>query len=75
MDGLQTALTIRARRPSDEQPYIIAITSSSKIYNTKLCIGAGMDDYLHKPFSINELQMAIDKFKVGPQQHCCHLYT
>jgi DNA-binding response OmpR family regulator len=63
MDCLKATMAIRARWPPGEQPYIIAITACSQIYNMKLYINAGVDDYLTKPFSMDELQIAIGKYQ------------
>lgn len=63
MDGLKATMAIRACWPPGEQPYIIAITACALIYDMKLCIGVGMDDYLSKPVSMDELKIAISKFQ------------
>ncbi len=61
LDGIKTTIAIRACWPPDEQPYIIAITASALLHDMKSCIKAGMNDYLNKPFSLEELQVALIK--------------
>jgi CheY-like chemotaxis protein len=67
MDGLESTKAIRARWPPAEQPYIIAITAYALLYSVDMCIRAGMDDYLCKPFSMDELRIAIDGYRGHPQ--------
>lgn len=75
MDGLETTIAIRASRSLGEQPYIIAITSCALTYSMNLCINAGMDDYLSKPFSIEELQIAMNKFQAMHKQRIISSYV
>lgn len=63
MDGLEATKIIRARWPPAEQPYIIAITAYALLYSVDMCIRAGMDDYLCKPFSMDELRIAIEGYR------------
>ena len=57
MDGLET--TRRIRKDFNDQPYIVALTASALARDREACMDAGMDDYLSKPFRINELIEAI----------------
>ncbi|MCJ7443592.1 MAG: response regulator [Methanotrichaceae archaeon] len=68
MDGLETTMAICDSMALGEQPYIIAITACVLTNSMKLCINAGMDDYLSKPFSMEELQIAINKFQARHKQ-------
>ena len=63
MDGLET--TRRIRKEFNDQPYIIALTASALAKDRDACMDAGMDDYLSKPFRINDL---IDAIRKIPQQ-------
>jgi len=57
LDGLATAAAIRAReasRGSTRLP-IVAVTASVGDDERRTCLGAGMDAYLAKPFSLCEL--------------------
>jgi CheY-like chemotaxis protein len=60
MDGINATKAIRAHWPHSRPPYIIAITAYALIYSIEMCIQAGIDDYLCKPFSIGELRVAIN---------------
>lgn len=59
MDGLEATKEIRARCPPAEQPYIIAITAYAHLYGVEMCLNAGMNDYILKPFNLQELRNAI----------------
>ena len=67
-NGLEATKAIRARWPPAEQPYIIAITAYALLYSVDMCIRAGMDDYLCKPFSLDELRIAIEGYTGHPQR-------
>jgi two-component system sensor histidine kinase/response regulator len=59
MDGYQVARTLRTREASkqgDHSPIpIIALTAEALEESREQCIAAGMDDYLAKPFTREEL--------------------
>jgi CheY-like chemotaxis protein/HPt (histidine-containing phosphotransfer) domain-containing protein len=61
MDGFETARTIRATFPPEEQPYIVAVTAAAMSGDREKCLAAGMDDYLPKPVRLDELARAIEK--------------
>ena len=66
MDGLQATKVIRQDLPRAAQPYIIAITAYATSFDRAMCMSAGMDDYLSKPITIEDLKMAI--FRYSGQQ-------
>lgn len=61
MDGLEATRAIRAlERPGQHTP-IVAMTANAMESDRQLCLGAGMDDYLSKPFKFAELQAILEK--------------
>jgi CheY-like chemotaxis protein len=61
MDGIEATREIRRRIPAERQPIIIAFTAYIVPDGREICIEAGMDDYLTKPATIDELARMIDK--------------
>ena len=59
MDGLEATRRIRATRPPDRQPRIVALTAHALREDRQMCLAAGMDDYLSKPFQPAELKAAL----------------
>jgi CheY-like chemotaxis protein len=59
MDGLRATGLIRSDFPPDRQPYIIAMTANALPQDRDVCLGAGMNDYISKPFQVNELVRAL----------------
>lgn len=55
LDGYATARRIRSELPRKQQPRIIAMTASDALDERARCLAAGMDDFLSKPFCIEEL--------------------
>jgi CheY-like chemotaxis protein len=74
MDGYDAARAIRAHEQSSAhsagrefQIYIIAITANAMEGDREKCLAAGMDDYLSKPIRLQELQAALERWKVSTQ--------
>ena len=71
MDGLEAARRIRAaertRVPASHTP-IVALTANALLSDREECIGAGMDDHLPKPFSMAELDAAVERW-TGTRWH------
>jgi len=65
MDGLEATRTIR--QMSIAQPYIIAMTANAMSNDREECLENGMNDYLAKPLSTDEI---IDSLKKG-YAHIC----
>ena len=59
-DGLETTRLIRLCL--NTQPVIIAMTANAITGDRQKCIQAGMDDYISKPFRIDELTKMIEKW-------------
>ncbi|WPU97882.1 two-component regulator propeller domain-containing protein [Mucilaginibacter sp. cycad4] len=53
MDGLEATRIIKKRFP--ERPFIIAMTANALQADLQICIDAGMDDYISKPFKLDDL--------------------
>jgi two-component system, sensor histidine kinase and response regulator len=65
MDGYAASRAIRAGEASSESAAhipIIALTANAMNGDRELCLAAGMDDYLPKPFGQEELQEALAKW-------------
>ncbi|MEM7801765.1 MAG: response regulator, partial [Chloroflexota bacterium] len=55
MDGLEATRLIRQQLPPDRQPLIIALTAGVLEKDRNLCLEAGMQKFLAKPFKVAEL--------------------
>jgi CheY-like chemotaxis protein/HPt (histidine-containing phosphotransfer) domain-containing protein len=55
MDGLEATRHIRTTLPHALQPRIIAMTANAMQGDREECLAAGMDDYISKPFQIEQL--------------------
>ena len=53
MDGLQA--TRQIRRSLLKQPYIVALTANAMPEDKQECLNSGMNDYLSKPFKVEDL--------------------
>ncbi len=58
-DGIRTTLAIREKLDDRERPYIIAITAYADKFDRETCKNAGMNDYLTKPATLNDIREAI----------------
>ncbi len=63
MDGYLATATIRDRERSMALPRlpIIGVTANALVGDRERCLQAGMDDYLSKPFSLEELRAALER--------------
>jgi len=59
MDGLEATRRIRAELPPEHQPRIVAVTANALEENREACLAAGMDDFLAKPASLEDLREAL----------------
>jgi two-component system sensor histidine kinase/response regulator len=72
MDGYQATLALRQWEQSLAKPcpwrapvYIIALTANAMQGEREKCLAAGMNDYLSKPVRTDELQTALERWKVA----------
>jgi CheY-like chemotaxis protein/HPt (histidine-containing phosphotransfer) domain-containing protein len=68
MDGYQAAREQRARELSSghRRVPIIALTAHAMMGDRSTALAAGMDDYLAKPFTRNELQKTLNRWAARP---------
>ena len=63
IDGYEVARTIKAREQEVETPTpIIALTAHASASDRQKCLAAGMDDYMSKPFDLEELRAIMVKW-------------
>ncbi|MCB0011333.1 MAG: response regulator, partial [Anaerolineales bacterium] len=56
MDGIQATIQIRQHNPAAFQPRIVAMTAGVLKDDQQLCLDAGMNSFLGKPFKLTELR-------------------
>ncbi len=68
LDGYETTRILR-RRETDEHAarpaWIVALTANAMEGDAERCLGAGMNDYLAKPFKLNDLVRALQRVRSG----------
>ncbi|TGM89887.1 hybrid sensor histidine kinase/response regulator [Leptospira licerasiae] len=62
LSGLETARILKKKPSLKKVPWIIAVTAHDSPEDRKACAEAGMDDYLGKPFRIEDLGERIQEF-------------
>ncbi len=64
MDGIEAARIIRMREATDGRARtpILALTANARGEDYERCIASGMDDYLTKPLTLDELRAALDRW-------------
>ncbi len=64
MDGIEAARIIRVREATDGRARtpILALTANARGEDYERCIASGMDDYLTKPLTLDELRAALDRW-------------
>ncbi len=72
LDGLRAAQIIRQNSADREHPYIIAITAYADRFDRETCINVGMNDYLSKPATLDDLRVAIQSAQIQLQKKGVH---
>ncbi|WP_367897826.1 response regulator [Leptospira sp. WS58.C1] len=62
LSGLETARILKKKPGTKKVPWIIAVTAHDSPEDRKACAEAGMDDYLGKPFRLEDLGEKIREF-------------
>jgi len=64
MDGFTTTAAIRAFSGAAAQTPIIALTADAMKEDRERCLQAGMNDYISKPFRLEEIEATLRKYMV-----------
>ncbi|MEO6148528.1 MAG: response regulator, partial [Mucilaginibacter sp.] len=67
MDGLEATERVRAK--SGPQPYIIAMTANAMVKDREDCYRVGMNDYIAKPFNVEELLTMLTRAGTAKEKH------
>ena len=62
LDGPETCRIIKAKYPENKWPVIIALTANTMPEHRRECLEAGMDDFLMKPVSLDDIRNAVVKY-------------
>ena len=62
MDGLAATKSVRALDSRQAHIPIVAMTANAMESDKLACLAAGMDDYISKPFSVEQLRTVIDRW-------------
>jgi PAS domain S-box-containing protein len=67
MDGLEATRQIRALAAAEGRrgPWIIALTANAMQDDRELCLAAGVDDYVTKPFTQPDITAALERARAG----------
>ncbi|PWK78335.1 signal transduction histidine kinase [Mucilaginibacter oryzae] len=60
MDGIEATRIIKRRFP--ERPFIIAMTANALKADLQICMDAGTDDYISKPFKLEDVVSKLEKW-------------
>ena len=64
MDGLEATKQIILQW-GDQRPLIVAMTANALIGDKENCLAAGMDDYISKPLTINQVSSRMEKWALS----------
>jgi two-component system, sensor histidine kinase and response regulator len=60
MDGFEATAIIRNKEQNERRTPICALTANAMEGDRERCLAAGMDDYIGKPFGLDELKARVD---------------
>ena len=60
MDGEEATRQIRQQLPTDQQPYIVAMTANAMQGDRERYLNSGMNDYISKPIRMKDLVRALN---------------
>lgn len=65
MDGMTATKTVRDPHSNvlNHQVHIVAMTANAMKGDSERCLAAGMNDYISKPISVNDISEAIERWK------------
>ena len=66
MDGLSAAREIRHQEGSARHTPIVALTASAFAEDKAACLAAGMDDFLSKPYTFDQLRAMVARHRPQP---------
>jgi CheY-like chemotaxis protein len=68
MDGYAATRTIRGLEGPERHIPIIALTADAMIEDREKCVEAGMNGFISKPFRREEIEEALLRYVIAPQQ-------
>ena len=69
MDGFEATRCIRAAERGERHIPIIGLTAHASAEAREACLEAGMDDFLSKPYTLDELGAALTRWSGQPVHH------
>lgn len=76
IDGIETVKRLRLiEKGTDRRTPVIALTSSAIPQHREICLAAGMDDYMSKPFSVEAFRKLLLRWTYDSSNPNMHLIT